>query len=520
MKKIFTLSALLSLVTFVCAQSIDKVNMSDPNFIAEFSANDVSATGVNSNGRFVYGSDAAGSAYIYDFESMESLIYLEATESDYFGISVVGIAPDGRALVSHYTNSYFYNPETGEKEDIPSPDDNYGLDAWAISADGKYIGCNLTTEDFLVIPMLIERLDNGEYKYTYLDFDQNDAMGCVAQYTQVRFISEDAKYIMGIQPDNRGMGGRLVVWEMQEDGSYKFTTPLDEFLYDLSTEKPGIAPEFDDYVTADYETETDLFNEQIAAFNKAFEEYETKYNTFTRNQSALEIYMMNKATRSNIICMAFYDNRVNSNMNMIPVFYDCETGKTTDYPELINSFGMQQLPGGGHIVVKDNMGMRSLIAIDNEGTEMPFHEWLTEKTGKDISADFTYTIYDWMTDTELTDVFMGLPYFSEDGKTMVLTGMDPEVGSITSVIKFDSDIFATTTGINNVNVMKEITIANGNINLGNKQGVAEVYTLNGAKCGSFVVNGSLNLNSKLANGTYLVKMNIDGETTTLKFMIR
>lgn len=509
MKKIFTLSALLSLATFVFAQDANKIGMSEPEFITEFTQNEVSALGVNSDGRFVYGMNGSGSAFIYDFNSFEPFKMLEATPSDYFGITVAGFSPEGLALVSHYTNSYFYNTETGDKEYIESPDSNFGLDAWDISADGKYIGCNLTTEDFIVIPMIAEKKEDGTYKYTYLDYDKNDAMGCPAQYTQVRFISDDAKYLIGIQPDNRGMGGRLVVWEKQEDGTYKFTTPLDEYLYDLSAEKPGIAPEWDDYVTADYETETELFNQQAAEYDKVFEEYETKYMKFTRNQSALEIYMMNKATRSNTVCMAFYDNRVNNESDMIPVFFDCDTKEIKEYPEMIGCFGMEQLPGGGHIVAKDQTGFYSLTAIDNDGNTQPFHEWLTDKTGTDISKDFSFTFYDVMNDVEISGIFLGLPYFSEDGKNLVLTGADPEVGSITSILRFDNDIFATTTDINNIGIEENITIANGKISLGNKQGIAEIYSLNGAKCGSYTVNGSFNFNEVLSSGTYVVKMNVE-----------
>ena len=512
MKKIFTLSVMLSLVTFIFAQSNDKVTLTSPAYLDEFNTNDINATGVNSNGRFVYGMNASGSAAIYDFESANPFTLIEATPDNYFGISVAGFTPDGRALLSTYTKSYFYNPVTGEEEYIESPDPNYGLDAWDMSEDGKYIGCNLTTEDFFVIPMLAEKQEDGTFKFTYLEYDPEDAMGCLAQYTQVRYISDDASYIIGIQPDNRGMGGRLVIWEKQEDGTYKFTTPLDEFLYDLSVEKPGLAPEWEDFVTADPDNEPELFQQQADEYNKAFDEYELNYGKFTRNQSALEIYAMNKCTRNNTVGLTFYDNRDGlGNNNMISVFYDCETGLITDYPEIINSIGFEQLPGGGHIVATDNGGLYSLTAIDKEGVARPFEEWLNELTGTDISQYYTFTYYDFINDQEIEGVFPGLPYFSNDGKNLVLTGFDPDLGtSSTSILKFDRDVFENvSTGIENVKVTEAVNITNGKVTLNGKQGVAEVYALNGAKCGSYNVNGEFNFNEVLGNGTYVVKMNIE-----------
>lgn len=408
-------------------------------------------------------------------------------------------------------HSYFYDTKDESKVFLESPDENYGMDAWDISADGKYIGCNLTTEEFVVIPMVAERQEDGTYKLTYLEYDPYDAMGCVAQYTQVRFISDDGNYIMGIQPDNRGMGGRLIVWEKQEDGTYKFTTPLDDYLYDLNMPKPGVAPEWDDYVTADYETEAELFAEQSAAFDKAFAEYEELYNKFTRNQSALEIYRMNKATRCNTVCMAFYDNRVNPDMNMIPVFYDCDTKKITECPDMINSFGMEQLPGGGFIAATDNGGLYSLTAIDEAGDKKPFETWFNELTGMDISEHYTFTFYDYMNDQEITGVFPGLPYFSEDGKSLVLTGSDPDMGTIASVFNFDADVFATTTTGIAANVTDEVSFGNNKIMIGaGKNAVADVYTLNGAKYGSYNINGTFDFNNVLSKGAYIVKMNVEG----------
>ena len=524
MKKIFTLSVLFSLVTYVCAQGTNKIGMTNPDFISEFNQNEINVTGISHKGEYIYGMGASGSAAIYAMEKENPFIYLEATPSDYFGISIAGITTDDHALISNYSTSYFLDLNTNDKVYLESPDPSYGLDAWDMSADGSIIGCNLTTEDFIVIPMVANKQEDGTYKMTYLEYDPEDAMGCMAQYTQVRFVSDDGKYLMGIQPDNRGMGGRPVIWVLQEDGTYKFTTPLDDYIYDFTYEKPGAAPEWDDYVTADPELEPELFNQQMNEYNKIFDEYEKNYAKFTRNRSSLEIYMMNKGTRSNMLCMAFWDNRNAtsefSEANLIPVFYDCETNTIKDYPEMTNSFAFEQLPGGGHIVATDNASLYSLTAIDNEGNKMPFEKWLAELTGTDITSDFEFTFWDFMNDQEITGVFPGLPHFSNDGKTLALGGVDPDSGTFAAVLKFDSDVFAsTTTGIK-ANVTEKIVISNNNIFIGNgKHGVAEVYTVSGAKCGSYDVEGSLDLNGTLASGAYIVKVNIEGQSPVSMKMI-
>ncbi len=512
MKKIIALSMMLSIAASVFAQGTNKVSVTDSIFLDEFNINDVTVTGLNDDGSIIYGTNGSGSAVTYDFKNTNPLNIVTATDADYFGISVAGVTPERDILLSHYMFSYFYNLKDGSKVNIESPDENFGVDAWDISADGKYVGYNLTTSGYEVIPMVAEKQENGTYKLIYLEYDPYDAMGCTAQYTQVRFISDDGNYIMGIQPDNRGMGGRLVVWEKQADGSYKFTTPLDEYIYDLSVEKPGLAPEWSDYVTADYETERELFDQQSAEFDKIFKEYEDKYSKFTRNHSSLDIYRMNKSTRSNTICMAFYDNRVSQNMDLIPVYYNCETKKITEYPDMINSVGMDDLPGGGYIAVSEQGGLYSLTAIDEQGNKKPFETWFNEITGEDISKYFTFTFYDFMTDQEVSGVFPGLPYFSKDGKTLAFAGLNPELGKTTSIFRFDTDIFAMTTTDIKANVTDEIKFGNNKIMIGaDKQGVADIYTLSGAKCGSYVVNGTFDFSNVLSKGAYIVKMNIEGQ---------
>ena len=503
MKKIFTLLTSISIAAFMSAQNanVTKTEFTEGEFISEF----VWPIGLSADGSITWGYNPVGSLGYYNFNNLENPVsWTEYTDADYFGIKVAGIPFDGRPLVSNYLSSFFVNLETGEKEYIESPDPNLGIDAWDISSDGKYIGCNLTDEEFLVIPMLAEKQEDGTYKFTYLEYDDHDAMGCIAQYTQVRYVSEDGSIIAGIQPDNRGMSGRFVVWTRQADGTYKYNAPLDNFLYDKECPKPGYTPEWDDYVTADYETEPEEFAKQEAEFNKVWEEFEINYDRFTRNRSYIDMYSTIKETRCNKISLAYNDYRVEETAGIIiPLVYDCDEENIIEYNNIEGgATAVEQLPGGGDII---DDGFQ-LIAIDKEGNQKMFTDWFKEIT----NYDMTQVIYS------------GIPYFSEDGKTLMISGTNNENEAPSTIFRFDRDIFeAVTTGIK-VNVMSEISSAGGKIMLGeDKQGIAEVFNLNGSKCGSYNVNGTIDFNNILARGIYLVKITVENDKpVTMKFVIK
>lgn len=533
MRKIFTFAVALSLMTSLYAQTAGKIGVTDPEFIEPLKAEDITIQGVNSDGTILYGQDMSANTCFYNFNNasdpMSSVI---ASDNEYFGVTVGGMTTDNLAIISHYMRSYVYDVTNGNViAELESPNPSCTVDAWGISADGSVIGCNLATEMFEVIPMVAIRQADGTYSMEYLEYDKMDATGCLAQYTQVRFVSEDGNYLIGIQPDNRGMGGRLVVWERQADGTYKFTTPLDPMLYDLSYEKPGEAPEFDDYVTADLETEEELFYEQMAEYDKAFEEYENNYKNFTRNGSSLEIYLMHKSVKSNVICVGFYDKN-NYNVDdmkedpdyMIPLFYDYATGETKIFENFAKSFAFEKLPTGEYVVAKENSGLYQVSVVDKNNEVKPICEWLNDMTGKDFSQQYTYSFYDYMADEQVEDVFTGLPHFSADGKSLVFAGYNPEEGlHLTSILRFDNSIFGedTPTGIK-TNIVNEVTFEGGIISLGNdKQGTADVYALNGASCGSYDINGSLNLNGILSAGAYIVKVNVEGQQpVSMKLVIK
>ena len=502
MKKIFTLSLLFSLFTMASAQD---VNVTDTKFTEdEFTTEYVLPIGLSADGSITWGYTPVGSLGYYNFNKPENPIsWTEYSESDFFGIKVAGIPFDGKPLISNYMSSFFLDLETGDKTYIESPDSDLGIDAWDISSDGKYIACNLTDEAFLVIPMIGIRQDDGTYKLTYLEYDEYDAMGCIAQYTQTRYVSEDGKFVMGIQPDNRGMSGRYVMWTRQDDGSYKYSSPIDNTLYDFNSDKPGYAPEWDEYVTADPETQPDEFAAQKAAFVEAWDLFEYNYDKFTRNRSNIDMFATIKETRCNKICIPYEDYRTEESSGYyVPLIYDCDKAELIEYDFAESMTAVEQLPGGGNIL-DDGW---NLIAVDDEGNQTIFTEWFMNTTGYDMAAI----------------VSGGIPYFSEDGKNLLIAGTNNLNDATSTLFCFDRDIFAATaTGIK-VNVISEVGVNGSKVTLGtNMNGIVDVYALNGSKCGSYNINGSFDFATVLANGMYIIKVSVNGEKpSTMKLLVK
>lgn len=519
MKKIITLFTALSLMASVHAQSSNDFEMTGPDYISDFMDNFISATGVSSNGQYVFGAMVGGEgpAAFYDIIGGEPAVMFEPECEESFGVTIAGITYDNIIFVSENDIVYTYDIANGTKTYITSPDAVLGLDVWDVTSDGMVIAGNLTDSESVVCkPMYGIKQADGTYKITALDFDSKDVFGMESQFTQARFLTEDGNNIIGVQIDARGRAPRLVVWEKQEDGSFKFLTPMDETIYDFSAGKPGKKPEFEDFVTADPETERDLYDQQKAEFNEAFMAYETAFAAFTRNGSTLDVFKMHRGKRNNIIYAGY-----NTEDGTYPILYNCDTNETTAYPDLMG-YAFEDLPGGGMITFDDTTGLCSLNAVSEDGTETMFTEWLKDKTGMDISPLYSIEMTNPMTGMTIEGVFPGLPFFSHDGKTLALSGINSNFEYETGVYTFDRDIFAAlATGIG-VNVVSEVTFGHNTLNIGaGKNAVAEVYTMNGMLCGSYNVSGTVCFDGMLAAGTYIVKVSAEGaQPVSMKIMVK
>ena len=528
MKKIFTLAAAMFIMTSVSAQTntekeVEVVNQEN---IEEFLDNYVLSRGISSDGRYVWGNLGADiPACIYDTQTGGPMIVLEPELDLSLGVNIAGITYDGFAFVSENDITYIYDINSGTRSYVHSSSE-YGMDVWDVTADGRFFAGNITDESgYFCEPLYGEQQEDGSFNMIQLDFPKEDAMGCLAQFSQARFISEDGKYIMGIQADARGMAGRLLVWTKQDDGTFTYTTPLDDFIYDKSVGQPGETPEFEDYVTADYDTETDLWNEQHEAFNKAFDDFVKKYNEYTRH-SALDIFMMHRAKRDAII-YAGVDKAVKSEgaedydaVVTYPIMYNCATGEVIANENLVGH-AFEQLPGGGYITFDNSSQMLyATNVVKEDGSSQEFSVWFNEMTGVDLSKDFYFELTNPFTGEEFVGVYVGLPYFSHNGKTLMLSATDADFNLCTGVYNFDRDIFATTATSIRPNLINKIVFANNIINIGDgNNGTAIVYNANGAKCGEYVVNGSADL-SNMTPGAYIVNVSTDNGNATLKVIVK
>ena len=520
MKKILTLFAAMSLMASVNAQN--QFEVTDRNYVQEFIDEFVSSTGISSNGKYVFGAIAGGEgpAAAFDLKGDGGLTWFEPEIEETYGVTVAGITYDGIALVSENDILYTYNLNDGTKTYLESPKKNLGMDAWDITSDGSFFAGNFTDEMASISePLIGIKQEDGTYKIVALDFDKYDAFGTEAQFSQARYVTEDGSRVIGLQIDARGKAPRAIVWERQEDGTYKFTTPMDPKIYDQSVEV-GKKPVFEEYVTADPETEPELYKKQKEEYSKDFYAYEDRFNQFTKN-STLDVFKMHRGKKSNIVYAG-----VNTDDGTYPIIYNCDTKELTTYEEDLEGYAFEDLPGGGFITFDDAAGPGLLYALNTvaeDGTTQMFTEWLNEHAGVDYSNEFYVEMTNPMTGGTAEGVFPGLPYFSHDGKSLVLSGLNQDFEYSTCVINFDRDIFAAlATGIEKVNVTNKVSFGKNVLNIGEgKQGVAEVYTMNGMNCGSFNVNGSIDLNGTLAAGTYVVKMNVEGaQPVSMKIIIK
>ena len=506
----------------------EKVQAEGPSYVQEFLDNFVMTRGVSSDGNYVFGNIGADvPACIYNVKTDDPMLVLDPEKGDMtLGVNVVGITYDGIAFVNENDVTYLYNLNDGTKTYLQSPSDLYGMDVWDVTADGQFFAGNITSEDgFFCEPMYGEKQEDGTYKMSMLSFPQQDAMGCTAQFSQARFVTEDGNYIIGIQADARGMAGRMIVWSKQEDGTFTYEMPFDDIIYDKEVGQPGEVPQYEDYVTADYNTEPDLFNEQYDAFIKAFDDFELKYNEFTR-RSALDIFMMHRARRASVIYggvdKVFVPDDPEAYEEIVcrPIMFDCSTGKVT-FNDDFKGHAFEQLPGGGYITFDNSSGLfYKTDVVKEDGSTQEFSEWLNDFCGIDLAEDFYIEMSNPFTGDMFADVFAGLPYFSHDGKTLVMAATDTEYNMTTGIITFDRDVFDTTTTGIRPNVVSRVMFANNILNIGDGvNGKAVVYGTDGSKRGEFNVEGRADLSS-MGAGAYIVNVKTDKGNSTLKVVIR
>lgn len=511
MKKNLMFAALLLISGAVTAQEQkhEFEITQEPEFIESACENSIFMDGVSENGRYCWGSTRY-EGYYCDLETGEYALvgasHEQKYEQGYTQSKIAAVTNDGIAIVNlGHKECYLLNIATGEKTYLQSPMEDYPyVYVWDISNDGSVIGGNFINEGNAQYPMYGKRQADGTYKLTPLEFDKFDAVGDSAQFTQVRRVMSSGKYIAGSQIDASGSVARFVVWKLDEDGNYKYTTPIDRILYDTSVENPGPQPVFEDYVTAE-DMHSDEYKQQQKDFYKILYEWYDNFALFTKNCTTVDWGGIQRSTRDNWICSSVNVATSEYSSSYYPMYYDCDNDNIVMLEDNFKeeNRGIAMLGEGKYLTMCGNRWTKLMITDD--GVTKPFHEWLKDKTGMDVSETYHFEYTDHNTGMPVDDILMGMPTMSYDGKTLVLTTFD-HGGYKASVIRFNKSIFGDVeTGIS-ANVVNNFDIAGTEID-GNAD--VDVYTLDGKMVKSVQVSGHTDLKDILSSGSYVVKVRSD-----------
>ena len=484
-----------------------------PEYIESACDNGIFMSGVSENGRYCWGY-VQMTAYYCDMETGEYAV-IKATDEElnegYVESRIAGITNDGMAIINYGSReTYTLNIATGDKTYLTSPLEDYPyINIWDMSLDGSVITGNFINAGNKQHPMFGVRQDDGTYKLTPLEYDKLDAIGDIAQFTQVRKVTSDGKYLAGSQIDCSGSFARFVVWKLGEDGNYEFTTPMDEILYDYSYEKPGKQPVMSDYVTCKDKT-SDEYKSQCKEYNKAVNDWLDKCYYFTRGGMTTEWGGLDKSSRGDWLCCSLRVPDSDYVLRFRPIFYDCENDKIVTMDELDKeNKGAEVLNDNTFLTMEGPAGVWFKLMIVENGNKRPFHEWLKEKSGLDVSETYHFKFKDKNTWKNVDDIFMGKPEISYDGKTMILSTSNKGAFRA-SVIKFDRSIYGDVeTGIN-AEVVGSFDVTGSEIE-GNAD--VEVYTFDGKKIKTIHVSGSTDLNGVLDSGSYIIKVISDNNVT-------
>lgn len=422
----------------------------------------VGIQGMSANDRYIWGNDGRTVALVIDLQDDKVVNYndleLDGVESSNYIYDVVSVANSGEILIMRRSpmgeeySCFMLSADAKSKQELTSPNLDFPyVDARAMTPDAQFVVGNLGNSFWEQQPYVASRNEDGTYTFTLLKFEEEDAMGATSVYNQALYVTADGSYVMGKQTDWTGQYPRFIMWEKQSDGSYLFTTPLDHIIYDLSAEKPGAAPDWDDYVTIEWdenmsEEDQAKYDEQEAAFYKADSLYYVLLHKRTRNQN-LDPYAQTYMIRGNAWGGAITQHKIDAEMEeeysiSVPLVYEPATKKTY-YNADCKAFGnaLASMPSNAFAVGLEQYWPRHILSVWQPETNkaQPFHEWLQEMTGVDISKDFISLLEDGS-----EDVTLGVPYFSASGKSLLLTGLrgveQQEFFLVT--LNFDRDIFA------------------------------------------------------------------------------
>ena len=388
--------------------------------------------GTSPNGRYIYGNSPNSTAFCYDTERDTTSLFLSETGAEKYTIYAVSDA--GEIFVAlDEIGAFVYNMVQEKLHEIKTPDSNWpDVRPVYVTPDAKhlvgYVMDPTYAQKSMTLPIYGTRGEDGSWTIKTLPMLDKDYLGNKPHYTQAFFCSPDGKKILGRQNTRNG-SDRPLFWQLDEQGQYQCSTPCDSFLYNLDVPLPGPQPEWEDYVTADYETEPDLYSQQEAEFNKAYDAWLEAYDKVFKGVAIdLAWQIMSPASGYWMISIQEEVGEGYANISY-PGALNVADGslERINIKEAYGLGGVGRTNDGGWLCYPDGSRSRSdrnTYIVYPDGKKMNMLEYLKNLTSKDLSEFFTYS---YMPDGEteqksITD--MGTVQFSADGKTLVACAVD------------------------------------------------------------------------------------------------
>ena len=455
-KLLSSLLLLLALSYALTAQQTGCKIAQEPKALPAEACN-YSIYGMSPNGRYIYGGNPSGEAFCYDTQQDKTLTFPASSR-------IYAITDDGLLYMAKSEEGVVVcNMEQKTLHALESPEEAWPQVVPAyLSSDGQHLVGFLMdptySQESMTMPMYGTRAEDGSWTLHLLPTLKTDYFGDKPNYTQAFFCSPDGKKIIGRQNTYSG-DDRPLFWEMGSDGTYTCSTPCDSFLYNLDVPLPGPMPKWGDYVTADYDTETELWEQQRDAYNKAYDEW-TKKRDAVLSGHYTDLTWQEMATASGYWMISIHEVQGEGD-DMTTVSYpgalNVNTG-TVEYlsiPEAYGMGGLGRTQDGGWLCTPDGSEITRGLAshvIYPDGKKYPLLDYIKEQTGRDLSEFFTYSYKpsDDAEPVEKTDI--GVVHFSGDGKTMTscAVNMDRTTYRRNAYLRFDKSPLAIPLGVDPV----------------------------------------------------------------------
>lgn len=236
-----------------------------------------SVQGMSPSGRYVCGSSMYNGAYRWDTEEGQ-LLWVSVTSSTsemaFRDVSETGVmvGQDDGQRPAYYENGEWHplSTHSGVAARITG-------DASIICGDEYYPATMGKPYD--VRPTVWYRQADGTYQKEPLPNPQTDWIGGPTQFNTARAVTDDGRFVVGVQVEDRGRYYSCIVWEKQADGTWNYTMPFAELEFNVEAFKAiqDEEPQLSDYVFV-ATGQPGYFN-QVENFQRAHAAWQYKLNT-------------------------------------------------------------------------------------------------------------------------------------------------------------------------------------------------------------------------------------------------